>query len=173
MSSESSEKREAGRLGDYELISRLAVGGMAEIYEARKTSASPSDPTVVLKVPLPQLGEDQGFIEREQHGDLTVVGVLRLHGEDRLEPPRRRVVLEARAAELRREGYRVRLLGEGSNGGTITHPAEKFDRVLTKRRFFSTRTQFWVPRYSEATSSPRLRERQTKCCERNSPTEIP
>ena len=36
-----------------------------------------------------------------------------------------------RAAELRREGYRVRLLGEGSNGGTIIHPAEVRDPLNT------------------------------------------
>ena len=36
-----------------------------------------------------------------------------------------------RAAELRAAGYRVRLLGEGSNGGTITHPAEVRDPLNT------------------------------------------
>ncbi|MCG8451548.1 MAG: hypothetical protein MI717_00015 [Spirochaetales bacterium] len=36
-----------------------------------------------------------------------------------------------RAAELRNKGYRVRLLGEGSNGGTITHPAEVRDPLNT------------------------------------------
>jgi phosphomannomutase len=36
-----------------------------------------------------------------------------------------------RAAELREGGYRVRLLGEGSNGGTITHPAEVRDPMNT------------------------------------------
>lgn len=36
-----------------------------------------------------------------------------------------------RAGELRREGYQVRLLGEGSNGGTITHPAEVRDPLNT------------------------------------------
>ena len=36
-----------------------------------------------------------------------------------------------RAAELRAAGYRVRLLGEGSNGGTITHPAAVRDPLNT------------------------------------------
>ncbi|MDT8298521.1 MAG: hypothetical protein RQ801_09495, partial [Spirochaetaceae bacterium] len=36
-----------------------------------------------------------------------------------------------RAAELRELGYRVRLLGEGSNGGTITHPAAVRDPLNT------------------------------------------
>jgi len=36
-----------------------------------------------------------------------------------------------RAAELRSQGYRVRLLGEGSNGGTIVHPAEVRDPLNT------------------------------------------
>jgi len=36
-----------------------------------------------------------------------------------------------RAAELRSQGYQVRLLGEGSNGGTIIHPAEVRDPLNT------------------------------------------
>ncbi|OQX29144.1 MAG: hypothetical protein B0D92_05300 [Spirochaeta sp. LUC14_002_19_P3] len=36
-----------------------------------------------------------------------------------------------RAAELRAEGYRVRILGEGSNGGCITHPAAVRDPLNT------------------------------------------
>jgi phosphoglucomutase len=35
------------------------------------------------------------------------------------------------AVELRERGYRVRLLGEGSNGGTITHPAAVRDPLNT------------------------------------------
>jgi phosphomannomutase len=36
-----------------------------------------------------------------------------------------------RAAELRRHGYLVRLLGEGSNGGNITHPSTIRDPLQT------------------------------------------
>lgn len=36
-----------------------------------------------------------------------------------------------RAAELRQQGYQVRLLGEGSNGGAITHPATVRDPLNT------------------------------------------
>jgi phosphoglucomutase len=35
------------------------------------------------------------------------------------------------AAALREEGYLVRILGEGSNGGNITHPAEVRDPIAT------------------------------------------
>ena len=37
----------------------------------------------------------------------------------------------ARARELRRDGYLVRFLGEGSNGGNITHPAAVRDPIQT------------------------------------------
>ncbi len=37
----------------------------------------------------------------------------------------------ALAAELRRDGYTVRILGEGSNGGNITHPSEVRDPLST------------------------------------------
>ncbi len=36
-----------------------------------------------------------------------------------------------RAAELRKKGYQVRILGEGSNGGTIVHPAAVRDPLNT------------------------------------------
>ncbi|OJF76531.1 MAG: phosphoglucomutase [Treponema sp. CETP13] len=36
-----------------------------------------------------------------------------------------------RARELRKEGYEVRILGEGSNGGNITHPAAVRDPINT------------------------------------------
>jgi phosphomannomutase len=37
----------------------------------------------------------------------------------------------SKAAELRHEGYTVRILGEGSNGGNITHPATVRDPLNT------------------------------------------
>ena len=37
----------------------------------------------------------------------------------------------SRAAELRQEGYEVRILGEGSNGGTIIHPSTVRDPLNT------------------------------------------
>ncbi len=49
-----------GRFGDYEILGRLAMGGMAEILLARKVG----DPTpLVLKKILPQFSEDDEFVD--------------------------------------------------------------------------------------------------------------
>ena len=46
------------RLRDYQLIERLALGGMAEVWRARETSA---DQPVVIKMILPHLAEEPEF----------------------------------------------------------------------------------------------------------------
>ena len=50
------------RLGKYELIRRLAVGGMAEIYLARATGIEGFEKLVVLKRILPQHAANEDFI---------------------------------------------------------------------------------------------------------------
>ena len=50
------------RLGRYELIQRLAVGGMAEIYLARATGIEGFEKLVVLKRILPQFARNEGFV---------------------------------------------------------------------------------------------------------------
>lgn len=61
MGSEVPEAR-LGPFGDYQLVRRIAVGGMAEIFEARsRREHAPAD-TVVLKVLLPQLARDPEFV---------------------------------------------------------------------------------------------------------------
>jgi len=50
------------RIGRYELIRRLAVGGMAEIYLARATGIEGFEKLVVLKRILPQFATNGGFI---------------------------------------------------------------------------------------------------------------
>jgi serine/threonine-protein kinase len=49
--------------GDYRVVRRIAVGGMAEIFEA----VGPSGEHVVLKTPLPQYGGDARFVEHLEH----------------------------------------------------------------------------------------------------------
>ncbi|MGE0867897.1 MAG: serine/threonine protein kinase [Kofleriaceae bacterium] len=51
-----------GSLGKYQLISRLAIGGMAEIFVARATGIEGFEKLVVLKRILPQLAGDSHFI---------------------------------------------------------------------------------------------------------------
>ena len=50
------------RLGPYELLSRLAVGGMAEVYVARRVGARGFTKHVALKRILPELARDHDFL---------------------------------------------------------------------------------------------------------------
>ena len=50
------------RLGKYEILTKLAVGGMAEIYLARATGIEGFEKHVVIKRIRPQLAEDQKFV---------------------------------------------------------------------------------------------------------------
>ncbi len=51
-------------LGNYTLLRRLAVGGMAELFLARKAGLEGADKDVVIKRILPGLAEDEGFVAR-------------------------------------------------------------------------------------------------------------
>ncbi len=53
--------RDARDFGDYQLIAKLATGGMAEIFLARPTGATDRD-VMVLKRILPHLAEDEHFV---------------------------------------------------------------------------------------------------------------
>src|SRR2546428_9963578 len=54
-----------GRLGPYELVERLAVGGMAEVFRARggpkRGSVPPGD--IVIKRMLPHLRDEAEFVD--------------------------------------------------------------------------------------------------------------
>ena len=47
--------------GSYQLVEKLAMGGMAQLYLARRKSKG-TDRTVVLKRILPHLAEDTAFV---------------------------------------------------------------------------------------------------------------
>src|ERR1043165_8308048 len=51
----------AGRLGRYELLARLAAGGMGEIFLAKLEGAAGFEKLVVIKRILPHLADDQRF----------------------------------------------------------------------------------------------------------------
>lgn len=53
---------QTGRIGNYVIIQRLASGGMAEVYLARKTGAGGFTKPVAIKVILPQYAENRDFI---------------------------------------------------------------------------------------------------------------
>ena len=48
--------------GNYRLLQKLAIGGMAELYLARRMRPAGQDRTVVLKRILPHLAEDSAFV---------------------------------------------------------------------------------------------------------------
>jgi eukaryotic-like serine/threonine-protein kinase len=50
-------------IGNYEILRKLATGGMAEIYLARITGTAGFEKLVVLKCILPSVAEDQRFVE--------------------------------------------------------------------------------------------------------------
>jgi len=54
--------RDARDFGNYQLIAKLATGGMAEIFLARPTGAKRNDDVLVLKRILPHLAEDEHFV---------------------------------------------------------------------------------------------------------------
>jgi serine/threonine protein kinase len=51
------------RIGDYELVTRLAAGGMAELFVARRGGLQGFEKFVVLKRILPQLSGNADFVE--------------------------------------------------------------------------------------------------------------
>jgi hypothetical protein len=56
--------RPNARLGRYQILRRLAVGGMAELYLARHVAAGGYQKVLALKRVLPHLAEDQEFVRR-------------------------------------------------------------------------------------------------------------
>jgi len=54
--------RDSRDFGSYQLLAKLATGGMAEIYLARPSSGPSRDQVLVLKRILPHLAEDEHFV---------------------------------------------------------------------------------------------------------------
>lgn len=54
--------RDAREFGSYQLLAKLATGGMAEIYLARPSSSQGAKDVMVLKRILPHLAEDEHFV---------------------------------------------------------------------------------------------------------------
>ena len=54
--------RDAREFGSYQLLAKLATGGMAEIYLARPSTAQGANDLMVLKRILPHLAEDDHFV---------------------------------------------------------------------------------------------------------------
>src|SRR5215475_13705930 len=59
---QSRPSRSLVRLGEYELVRRIATGGMAEVYEARRPGPRGFAKRVALKRILPQLAMDDRLV---------------------------------------------------------------------------------------------------------------
>ncbi len=64
------------RLGQYDILSKLGSGGMANVYRARQTSV---DRDVALKVIRTDLTEDAAFMERFAREARTIASLSHLH----------------------------------------------------------------------------------------------
>lgn len=53
--------------GDYVIIGRIAVGGMAELFEARALDARDDQSTVIIKILLPQFAADEELKQNFEH----------------------------------------------------------------------------------------------------------
>lgn len=53
----------ASRIGSYELVERLDVGGMAEVFRARRRGVAGFERTVAIKRILPQIAQDPEIID--------------------------------------------------------------------------------------------------------------
>src|SRR5687768_63139 len=74
------------RIGPWVVVRRIAIGGMAEIFEAHDAE-SPDAPPIVLKVLLPQHAKDPEFIrmpsdEARLHAALIHPNLVRLLRHD-------------------------------------------------------------------------------------------
>src|SRR5688572_25927169 len=63
------------RFGKYELLGRLAVGGMAEIFKARYSAAAGVSKAVVIKRILPHYAENKRFISMFTNEARIVMGL--------------------------------------------------------------------------------------------------
>ena len=66
---------EGGRLGRYELIRRLATGGMAEVWLARATGVEGFTKDIVVKTILPHHAEDPSFVRMFVNEALLAAGL--------------------------------------------------------------------------------------------------
>ena len=51
------------RLGDYELLERIGIGGMAEVYKARRVGEAGFEQVLAVKRILPHLAADEEFVK--------------------------------------------------------------------------------------------------------------
>jgi serine/threonine-protein kinase len=99
------------KFGQYELLARIAVGGMAEVYEGRAVGAEGFEKHVAIKRILPDLAEDERFVkmlltEARIHSALSHRNIVQIHDLGISEDGEYFIVLEYV------EGYDLRVIQE-------------------------------------------------------------
>jgi serine/threonine protein kinase len=78
------------RFGPYELIDRVAIGGMAEVFKAKKAGVEGFEKVVALKRILPHLSDNKEFLdmfvdEAKMVAGLTHPNIVQIYELDRIE----------------------------------------------------------------------------------------
>src|SRR3954453_16762370 len=113
------------RFGQYEILGRIAVGGMAEIYRGRAVGDEGFEKPVAIKRILPAYANDAGFVsmlvtEARIHASLSHRNIVQIHDLGISEEGEYFIVLEyvdgpdlatmlGRIAELAAEGRPARV----------------------------------------------------------------
>ena len=115
------------KFGQYELLERIAVGGMAEVYRGRVAGAEGFEKLVAIKRVLPEYARDERFIsmlltEARIHSALSHRNIVQIHdlgiseeGEyfivlEYVEGHDLRAVMEAATADLVQGGFGMSML---------------------------------------------------------------
>ena len=99
------------KFGQYELLERIAVGGMAEVFQGRVVGAEGFEKLVAIKRILPDLAEDERFVkmlltEARIHSALSHRNIVQIHDLGISEDGQYFIVLEYV------EGYDLRMITE-------------------------------------------------------------
>src|SRR5882672_5607636 len=103
------------KFGQYELLERIAIGGMAEVYKGRVVGAEGFEKYVAIKRILPDLAEDERFVtmlltEARIHSALSHRNIVQIHDLGISEEGEYFIVLEYV------EGYDLRAVMESITG---------------------------------------------------------
>src|SRR5204863_3043844 len=97
------------KFGQYELLERIAMGGMAEVFKGRVVAAEGFEKLVAIKRILPDLAEDERFVkmlltEARIHSALSHRNIVQIHDLGISEDGEYFIVLEYV------EGYDLRMI---------------------------------------------------------------
>src|SRR3954454_18426595 len=97
------------KFGQYELLERIAMGGMAEVYKGRVVGAEGFEKLVAIKRILPDFAEDERFVtmlltEARIHSALSHRNIVQIHDLGISEEGEYFIVLEYV------EGYDLRMI---------------------------------------------------------------